>query len=123
MLDADHVFHTRLLEDSADELRVAGCHEHEVKLALVLLDHLFELLSADQFAAPDVVLEDQKVTLILVLLVKVCSKIILAVEDAVTAEVKSKRVHREHLLDAVLGALAFGDLDGHSGCVDAISDL
>lgn len=120
--DADDMFGTGFLENLTDELGVASRDENELKLALVLLDHLLKLLPTDELTAALVILENQKVALALVLLVEVLAQV-LAVQYAVSAEVEADGVLREHLLDAFSRALAFGDVDLHLSCADAFPDF
>lgn len=83
LLDAYDVLCPSLLEDSADELGVASRYENELKLALVLSNHLFELLSAHQLTASSIVFEHQEITLASVLLEE-CYTHFKVVEDAMS---------------------------------------
>ena len=62
-LDADDVFGTGLLENSAYELGVTSGYKDEIQLTLVLSDHFLKLSSTDKLTATFVVFENQKVTL------------------------------------------------------------
>lgn len=47
LLDTDDMLGTRLLKDCTNFLRVARCHEDELKLDFVLPDHFLKLVAAD----------------------------------------------------------------------------
>ena len=122
LFDADHMFCTSLLKDASDKLRVASGHKNELKLALVLLNHLLELLSTNKLAATFVIFEQQEVSLSLVALIKFDTHRHI-VQQPMTTEVKSKWFLSQHFLEAVRSALSLRDVDLDLGCVDAVLDL
>ena len=65
---------------------MTGSHEDELKLAFVLLDHLFKLLTADKFRTSLVIFKNQKIALVLMLLVKVLAQVLI-IQYTVATEV------------------------------------
>ena len=97
LLDTDDVFSSCLLEYGPNFLRVTRCHEDKVQLALVLSDHLLQLLSANELTATFLVLEHQEITLAFILLVKFFAHL-LVVFDTMAAEVQANRLLGQYLL-------------------------
>ena len=112
-----------LHENPSDEFRVASRYEHKLQLASILFYHLFELLTAHELAPAFFVLEDQKVALALVLLIKVSSNFLFCVKDTVSTEVHPNGVFGENFLNTVYRALALRNIDLDLGGADALSNF
>ena len=109
-LDTDDVFGSCLLKYGPDFLRVTRCHENKVQLALVLSDHLLQLLSANELTATFLVLKHQEIALAFILLVEFFAHL-LVVFDSMTAKVQTDWFLGEDLLQAVCCALAFSNVN------------
>ena len=73
---ANDVLSTRLLENRPDLLRVTRCDENKLQLDLILPNHLFKLVAADQLTAAAIIFEDKEIALAFKLLMEFCANLL-----------------------------------------------